>query len=108
MHLITREAMTTYQRHISDRGIIAFHVTNRFLSLAPAVEKLALDQNMVTILVHDEASNVPWRRTDWVLAAKSQGVLQQPAIASAASKIAAVPGLHVWINDVNNLFQGIK
>jgi hypothetical protein len=36
MQLIAREAMTTYKRPLSDCGIIAFHVTSRFLSLAPA------------------------------------------------------------------------
>jgi hypothetical protein len=108
VHLITREAMTTYKRHISDHGIIAFHVTNRFLSLAPVVEKLALDQNMVAVLVHDEANDVPWSRTDWVLVAKSWAVLQQAAIVSATSKIAAIPGLRVWTDDFNNLFQVIK
>jgi hypothetical protein len=108
VHLITREAMTTYKRHISANGIIAFHVTNRFLSLAPVVEKLALDQNMVAVLVHDEATSVPWRRTDWVLVAKNPSVLQQPAIASATSKIAAIRGLQVWTDDFNNLFQVIQ
>jgi hypothetical protein len=108
VHLITREAMKTYKRHISDGGIIAFHVTNRFLSLAPVVEKLALDQNMVAVLVHDEANDVPWSRTDWVLVAKSPTVLQQPAIVSATSKIAAIPGLRVWTDDFNNLFPVIK
>jgi MFS family permease len=108
VHLITREAMKTYKRHISDGGIIAFHVTNRFLSLAPVVEKLALDQNMVAVLVHDEANDVPWSRTDWVLVAKSRAVLQQQAIVSATSKIAAIPGLRVWTDDFNNLFQVIK
>lgn len=108
VHLITREAMKTYKRHISDSGIIAFHVTNRFLSLAPVVEKLALDQNMFAVLVHDEANDVPWSRTDWVLVAKNLAVLQQPAIVSATSKIAAIPALRVWTDDFNNLFQVIK
>jgi spermidine synthase len=108
VHLITREAMKTYKRHINANGVIAFHVTNRFLSLAPVVEKLALDQDMVAILIHDEASDVPWRKTDWVLVAKNQDALQQPAIASAASRITAIPGLHVWTDDFNNLFQVIK
>jgi spermidine synthase len=45
VHLITREAMAVYLRHIKPGGVIAFHVTNRFLQLAPVVKELADDYN---------------------------------------------------------------
>jgi hypothetical protein len=108
VHLITREALTVYQRHINDDGIIAFHVTNRFLSLAPVVEKLALNQGMYAALIHDEAKGLPWPRTDWVLVAKNSRVLQKRAIENATSTIEKIPGLGVWTDDFNNLFRVVK
>ncbi len=41
VHLITSEALAIYRRHMKPGGIIAFHVTNRFLNLVPVVEGLA-------------------------------------------------------------------
>ena len=41
VHLITSEAVAIYQRHMKPGGVIAFHVTNRFLDLVPVVEALA-------------------------------------------------------------------
>ena len=41
VHLITTEALGIYRRHMKPGGIIAFHVTNRFLNLVPVVEALA-------------------------------------------------------------------
>jgi hypothetical protein len=108
VHLITREAMAVYRTHINDRGIIAFHVTNKFLSLAPLVELLAKDQGMHAVLVHDEAIGSPLRKTDWVLVAKNPAVLQQPAIRNAASPIGRTPNLRVWTDDFNNLLQVMK
>ena len=108
MHLLTREAMAIYRRHIGDNGIIAFHVTNRFLSLAPVVEKLAIDQGLHAVLIHDDAENLPWRMTDWVLVAKNKAILQQPAIRNASMPIRGIPSLGVWTDDFNNLFQVIK
>ena len=41
VHLITSEAVAIYKRHMKPDGVIAFHVTNRFLDLVPVVEALA-------------------------------------------------------------------
>src|SRR5678810_742221 len=40
VHLITLEALDVYRRHMKPDGVIAFHVTNRFLDLVPIVEAL--------------------------------------------------------------------
>lgn len=80
VHLNTCEAMAIYRTPINDRGIIAFHVTNRFLSLAPLVEKLAADQGLFAALSHDEAINSLLCRTDWGLVLKDRTLLQQSAI----------------------------
>jgi MFS family permease len=37
VHLITAQAVALYMRHLKSDGILAFHLTNRFLSLAPVV-----------------------------------------------------------------------
>ena len=41
VHLITLEALAIYEKHVVDDGVIAFHVTNRFLDLVPVVDALA-------------------------------------------------------------------
>ena len=51
VHLLTREALTTYLRHMKPHGIIAFHVTNRYLSLAPVVEAVARERRLQAILI---------------------------------------------------------
>lgn len=40
-HLITSEAFTAYERHLKPDGILAVHVSNRFLDLAPVIQALA-------------------------------------------------------------------
>ncbi len=41
VHLITAEAMDVYMRHMDPDGIVAFHLTNRFLWLPPVVDEIA-------------------------------------------------------------------
>ena len=39
MHLVTREAMAIYVRHIKPDGVIVFQATNRFIDLLPVVKR---------------------------------------------------------------------
>lgn len=108
VHLITREALALYLRHVRDDGIVAFHVTNKHLELAPVVQRLALDAGLLSILVHDEATDSALRRTDWVLVSRRAAVLSRTEIIESARPFPQVPGLGVWTDDFNNLFQVLK
>jgi MFS family permease len=108
VHLITREALALYLRHVREGGIVAFHVTNRHLRLPPVVEQLARDQAVHAVLVHDAAVGSRLRATDWVLVARDAATLQHPRIAEAVVPFPQVPGLKVWTDDFNNLFDVLK
>ena len=108
VHLITREAMAVYLRHLQPQGVIAFHITNRYLSLAPVVLAIAKAHGLQAVLVHDKAEGSPLRATDWVLVARDPAMLQQEALKRVASAIVARPELGVWSDDFNNLFAVLK
>jgi hypothetical protein len=108
IHLITCEAMDIYWKHMRPDGIVAFHVTNRFLALAPVVEKIALAKGLHVAFVHDEPTDPGLRNTDWVLVARDPAVLARDPIRRASSDIAPVPGLQAWTDDYNNLFSVLK
>jgi len=108
IHLITSEAMDVYLRHMRPKGIVAFHVTNRFLALAPVVEKIAKAKGLHVALVHDEPPEPGLRNTDWVLVARDQDVLARDPIRIASSAINPIPGLEPWTDDYNNLFGVLK
>ncbi len=108
VHLITREAMAIYRRHMKDDGIIAFHVSNRFLALAPVVARLAEDQGMSMVVINDMQAAKPLAASEWVLVARSKALLMQPGIVEAAQPAQMIPGLEVWTDDANNLFRILK
>lgn len=108
VHLITREAMAVYLKHMKPDGVIAFHVTNRFLQLAPVVKRVADAYQLHTALIVDEAEESDFSKTDWVLATRNRALLEREDIASAAGQIPDIPGLRVWTDDYNNLFRILK
>jgi spermidine synthase len=48
-HLLTREAMRIYLAKLAEGGLIALHVSNNYLDLAPAISALARDAGLVGI-----------------------------------------------------------
>jgi hypothetical protein len=108
VHLITREALAVYLRHMKPGGVIAFHVTNRFLHLAPVVKRIAGEHDLQVALIADDAEDSDLARTDWVLVTRDQALLERPEIAQYVGDIESIPGLRVWTDDFNNLFQILK
>jgi hypothetical protein len=108
VHLITREALAVYLRHVKPEGVIAFHVTNRFLHLAPVVKRIAGELDLQVALVADDAEDSDLARTDWALVTRDKALLERPEIAQYAGEIESIPGLRVWTDDFNNLFRILK
>jgi hypothetical protein len=108
VHLITSEALAVYARHTKPGGVIAFHVTNRFLDLAPVVRRIADEHGLHTALISDDAEDSDLSSTDWVLVTRDKALLERPEIAKFASEIETIRGLRVWTDDFNNLFTILK
>ena len=109
MHLITREALQVYLKHIKPDGAVAFHVTNRYLRLAPVVKQLADEIGYEAILISDDAASDKYlSRTDWVIVTKNREFINDEGVKAKRGKIENIPGLRVWTDDFNNLFQILK
>ena len=108
VHLITKEAMAVYLKHVKHGGAVAFHVTNRFLKLAPVVKQIADDLGLHAALIVDEAENTVFSKTDWVIVTRDKALVENEAIAQKASAIDAIRGLRLWTDDFNNLYQILK
>ena len=113
VHLITREALQTYLRHMKPDGIVAFHVSNRFLDLIPVVARLARELKLEAALIADDPDDDDdtsvKSRSDWVLVSRDAAALEAPAIVEAgASPAEDRPGWRTWTDDYSNLIQILK
>ncbi|MDQ0572742.1 SAM-dependent methyltransferase [Variovorax paradoxus] len=109
VHLLTAEAMDVYLRHMKPGGVVAFHVTNRYLELAPVVARIAEAKGLHAVLVSDDAKDSKWLDpTDWVLVARDPAVLAREPLRAAASPIALPANTRPWTDDFNNLLGVLK
>ena len=69
VHLLTRESVALYFRLLKPNGVIAFHVSNHYLALAPVVRQLANEAGYQAVQVtnqNDEDKQCLCRRLgDW-------------------------------------------
>ncbi|MEO8134327.1 MAG: fused MFS/spermidine synthase [Betaproteobacteria bacterium] len=107
VHLLTRQAFDVYLRHLNADGILAIHVTNRYLDLAPVVKDIADALGLAAVHIEDEPEEF-LARTDWVLVSRQPAQLEQPPIAASAKEIPSDPSRRVWTDDFNNLFKAMK
>ncbi|MBF0130396.1 MAG: fused MFS/spermidine synthase [Alphaproteobacteria bacterium] len=109
VHLLTREAMGLYLRHLKPGGVIAIHVTNRFLTLAPQVRVLARLFGLEAVRVRDKASDSAFLyRSEWVLVSRDRELLTRRKIREKIVPFADIPRLRPWTDDFNNLFDILK
>jgi hypothetical protein len=109
VHLLTREAFGLYTRHLRPEGVLAVHVSNQYLDLAPVVQQLATLHGYLAVEVdsagHDEDDVAA---ASWVLATRNRDFLAWSEVVNAAHPIPPRPGLRVWTDDYNNLLQVLR
>jgi len=111
VHLLTREAFEIYDRHMSANGVIAVHISNRFLDLEPVIANLARHFHYRTAVIHFDAPEEKWwlYSSSWVLLSRNAETMQSADIAKAATPLKdgefRVP---LWTDDFASLFQIVK
>jgi hypothetical protein len=113
LHLLTREAMAIYMRHLKPGGVLAFQATNRFIDIAPIVASLAAEHGLTAVFITDSPAEAQgadyWlSSTDQILVTSSRAVLEAERIRGHARVITAPVGFRVWTDDFNNLVRVLK
>ena len=113
MHLVTREAMALYLKHIKPGGVIVFQATNRFINLLPVVKRLAGEFGLEAVNVADvpDADEGPqywYSSTDQIIVTRNKALLAWPRIAEAAEPIEDRHDLPTFTDSHYNLLRILK
>ncbi|MCX7196575.1 MAG: fused MFS/spermidine synthase, partial [Proteobacteria bacterium] len=112
MHLITREAMALYVKHLDPDGVIMFQATNRYIDLMPVIKRLATEFGMEAVLVSDSPANAGgasyWNSsTDQVIVTKNKALLAHARLKDA-EQITDRKELPTFTDSHHNLFRILK
>jgi hypothetical protein len=113
VHLLTREALRIYLAKLADGGLIAFHISNNYLDLEPAVGELArdaglvgLDQNEVSI--PPDQFNQGRMASHWVVLARRQADLSRLAGRQGWRPLTGQRRTIVWTDDYTDLISLLR
>lgn len=109
-HLLTREALELYVSKLSQGGIVAFHISNRYVHLAPVLGALARDLSLTCLVRRD--LNIP---PDEVLRGKVPSIwaVMAPRLADLGAFLedprwnspTVRPNEAAWTDDFSNLIE---
>jgi SAM-dependent methyltransferase len=109
VHLLTREALALYRRHLRPDGIIAFHVSNQYIDLEPVVAGIADNAGLHAVSVHshgDEQTGLYY--ADWILVTANQAFLNQPEVVNNGFPTSLKPGARLWTDNYSSVFPLLK
>ena len=107
-HLITREAVQLFRKHLGKGGILAYHVSNRYLQLGPVLGIIARAEGMTRIADR----RLQGRRGKSDPVAELMGAVVERAEALAElQQYGNAPdekSWPMWTDDYHNLFQVLR
>ncbi|HYH00970.1 MAG TPA: hypothetical protein VD837_17715 [Terriglobales bacterium] len=108
VHLLTREAFEIYLRQLKPGGIIAVHISNRYLDLRPVLWRQSEEFKLTFGWIHSGIELPLNSMSDWVLLTRDERMLQVPAIAQAIVPHTEFKRPPLWTDDYSNLFQMLR
>jgi hypothetical protein len=107
VHLLTREAIQLYFRHLKPGGVLALHISNRYLDLKPVCEGGAAAVGREAWVVEDEGDQASYLSSStWVLVTSDMSIYHSDSFKDAAAyQFTAPKGFRPWTDDYSNLFQ---
>jgi spermidine synthase len=112
VHLLTREALRLYFEVLAPDGLLALHLSNRYLRLEPVVGNLVEDAGLGgRLLQHDDAPETEGaNRSTWAVLARrpeALGALARDERWTTAT-LDIDPGVGTWTDDFHNVLSVFK
>jgi hypothetical protein len=109
VHLLTREAFELYWRHLKPDGVLAVHISNHYLDLAPVVQLAANEWHKQAWAIDSDPDDPAEIFTaTYVLVSSRAGFFDQLLFHGQLTGIHVPPGLRPWTDDYSNLWQILK
>jgi SAM-dependent methyltransferase len=110
VHLLTRQAIELYLRKTTNDGLLLFHISNRYMDLAPVLDRLAKELNLVALIQNDvnvtaEQAAEGKNASRWVLLARDQSSIERFASEPPWSRLNGDLGGDLWTDEFSNVLK---
>jgi SAM-dependent methyltransferase/predicted secreted protein len=109
VHLLTAEAFETYFRHLKPGGVLAVHISNRYLDLKPVLRQAAASfgRHVAMVDEDDDAERGVYGST-WVLIAADPKAFEDKPLAGVVQPLPDDRQVRLWTDDYSDLWRILK
>jgi hypothetical protein len=113
IHLVTREALRLYLDKLDEEGVLALHISNRYLNLRPVLARLARDAGVACWVCRDGGISAEEQREGkftsvWVVMARRYQHLGTRLEKTRWQPLTAQPDDPLWSDDFSNILAVMK
>lgn len=106
VHLLTREAVDLYFAKLAQGGLLAIHISNRHLDLAPVIGDIARDARLSALVSNEDYIAMHGKsRSRWALLARNRAdlsaIMQRPDWQTLQGRA----GRAIWSDDFSNIIS---
>jgi SAM-dependent methyltransferase len=108
VHLLTLEAIKLYFRHLQPDGVLAVHISNRYLDLEPVLEgETRATGKMARVVDTDDDDTQDVFGATWVLMTSKASGFHGEEMRNS-TEIGSRRTVRLWTDDYSNLFRILK
>jgi spermidine synthase len=112
-HLVTAEALEVYLDKLTGDGLIAFHISNKWVDLEPVLEGLTRARGLSALIQADNALtneelSVGKEPSTWVVLARTPQGVRHLAADRRWQPLVSSSDCPVWTDDFSNLFAVLR
>jgi hypothetical protein len=109
VHLLTKEAFQVYWHHLKPNGILAVHISNRYLNLGPVAvlgEKAFGKKSW--LIENEDDDKIEVYSSSYILSTSRHGFFESALFRGQKEKVDIPPHLRAWTDDYSNLWEVLK
>ena len=106
IHLLTKEAFELYFQHLTSDGVLAVHISNKYVDLEPLIYSMAKEFNMDAVLVEERRNRSKGiKSSSWALISNNQDFMQHPRVLAYIDSWPDAMQQIIWTDDYSNLVE---
>jgi hypothetical protein len=111
LHLLNRDALRVYLSRLTSDGVLAFHISNRHLTLGPVLARMAESEHLVARDGLDGVDDPKqkWKQSsEWMLMARRASDLGEIADDAHWIQPTTLSSTPLWTDDFANIWSVLK
>jgi hypothetical protein len=107
MHLLTREGVQIYLRHLKPDAALIFHISNRYLDLEPVVSQTASEAGFKGVTVFDDGDTQNYYvGSTWMVLSRDSNFFNHRNFQDPSVRPMRIdPGFRAWTDDYSNIVR---